>query len=181
MGYTTLPALKSYGDLDDSSDVLLNFLILSASAIIDNETHRKFEVADETAQTFSRVRGVPTRVRGNTLWFHEELALEASAITDSPTVVYLPESGAPYYAMVLTEGAWAYPTVTVTGYWGHSKVAPAPIEMACLRLCKWLYDMGDGTSNISAIVTPEGQVLLPEGIPSDVLTILAPYKKVVLS
>ena len=94
---------------------------------------------------------------------------------------YLPEDGPPYYGIFKTDGSWAYPTVTIKGYWGYSKAPPPDIELACLRLSKWLYDQRDTTTGSAAIVTPDGQVLLPQGLPSDVLTLLKPYKKVIVA
>ena len=177
--YTTIEALKSFGGFDDSEDDHLNAMILAATEIIENYTDRKFEVDSETTQDFTRVAGARTRFAGSTLFFYEELAAAASAITDSPTVIYLPEDGPPYYSVYNTDGSWAYPTVTVTGYWGAYKTPPTAIQMACLRLSKWLYDMGEGGGS-EAIFTPEGQVLLPSGLPQDVITILKPYKKVMV-
>ena len=180
MGYTTVEALKDFAGYDNSEDDHLDALIGSATQIIDDFTNRTFQVDDETVQTFSKIHGVPTQFYNTTLWFHEELAEEASAITDSPTVVYLPENGPPYYACVLSDGSWAYPTVSITGYWGATRVPDPAIEFACLRLSKWLYDMGEGGGS-EAIFTPEGQVLLPSGIPQDVVTILKAHKKVVVA
>ena len=181
MAYTTLAALKSFGGFEgDDDDVILSAMIESAQGIIDNYTGRTFEIDDETDQIFTTLRGIETnRFSGNKLYFYEELADEASAITDSPTVSYLPEDGPPYYGCYKTAGTWAYPTVTVTGYWGYSKVAPPAIEQACLRLALWLYNQKDISASNSAVITPEGQVLLPQGLPQDVVTILKPYKKVV--
>ena len=180
MAYTTLEALKDFaGFEEDDDDELLNALILSATQIIENYTDRVFKIDDETTQSFSRLRNVSTRFNGATLYFFTELADEASAITDSPTVVYLPEDGPPYYAMVITDGSWADTTVSVTGYWGHSKTVPPAVEMACIRLSKWLYDMKDTSSGNAVIITPDGQVLLPQGLPQDVVTILKPYRKVI--
>jgi len=183
MGYTTLEALKSWGGWEgDSEDDLLNALILSATQIIENYTQRVFEIDSETDQTFTRYNTPgDSRFHSATLYFYGELADEASAITDSPTVLYLPEDGPPYYGMYKTDGSWAYPTVTVTGYWGYSKEPPPDIEMACLRLAKWLYDQKDTTQGSAAVITPEGKVLLPQGLPNDVLTLLKPYKRVTLA
>lgn len=180
--YTSLDALKSYGGFEnDSEDVLLDGLIGSASAIIDDTTHRKFSASSETDQSFTRVRGASTRFSGRTLYFFEDLAVEASAITDSPTVIYLPENGAPYYGCYLTEGSWNDTTVTVTGYWAYSKVAPPAIEIACLKLSKWLYDQKDSGNTDAVMFTPEGRVILPSGLPADVMAILQPYIKVVFA
>lgn len=181
MGYTSLLALKGFaGFEEDSEDKLLAGLILSATQIIENYTQRVFEIDSETEQDFSRVSTLPgeSRFSGQTLYFYSELAAAGAAITDNPTVIYMPEDGPPYYGVHITDGAWAYPTVTVFGYWGYSKTPPADIEIACLRLCKWLYDLKDTSSGTTAVITPEGKVLLPQGLPSDVVQLLKPYRKV---
>ncbi len=181
MGYTTLEALKSYGSFEeDDNDELLYAMIGSATAVIENHTQRRFEIDDETDQTFSKLN-LPeeSRFNGSMLYFYEELAEEASAITDSPTVIYIPEDGPPYYGIRKTDGSWAYPTVTVTGYWGYSKTPPPDIELACLKLAKWFYDQKDTSQSDALVITPEGRVLLPKGLPSDVKALLAPYVKVI--
>ena len=183
MGYTSLAALKSYGGFEgDSEDVLLNALIGSATQIIEDQTKRVFQIDDETIQEFSRLNlQAESRFSGNKLYFYSELAEAASLITDSPTVIYLPEDGPPYYACVITEGSWAHPTVSVTRYWGASKTPSPAVEIVCLRLTKWLYDMKDTAQGTAVVVTPEGQVLLPQGLPSDIMKILAPLMKVVVA
>jgi len=180
MGYTTLEALKAWGGFEeDSEDVILAALIASATTMIENHTQRKFDADEETDQAFSRLHlHQESRFSGQMLYFYSELADEASAITDSPTVIYVPEDGPPYYGIYKSDGSWAYPTVTVTGYWGFSKTPPPDVEMACLRLCKWLYDAKDTGSGSSAVITPEGQILLPQGLPNDVAQLLKPYRKV---
>lgn len=181
MRYTTVAAFDSYGEFDgDLDEGEADAFILAASSIITQHTQRVFQIDDETEQDFTKVRGVPgeSRFSGQTLYFYGELAASGAAITDNPTVIYLPEDGPPYYGCHITDGAWAYPTVTIYGWWGYSKTPPPDIEMACLMLCKWLYDGKDTAQGTAVVVTPEGQVLLPQGLPSDVVKMLAPYRKV---
>jgi len=181
MAYTTLSALKSFGGfLEDEEDNLLSALILSATEIIENYTDRIFEITDSTERYFTREHGIPDRFDGNKLYLDMDLAEEASHITDTPTVVYLPENNPPYHSIVITTGAWHTTEVIINGYWGYSRTPPPSIEMACLRLSKWLYDMRDTASGTAAIITPEGQVLLPQGLPSDVVQMLKPYRKVIV-
>jgi len=179
MSYTTLNALKSFGGFkNDTEDELLSAILLSAKDFIDKYTGRVFDVDEETTRTYSRYRGARfERFSNTTLYLDESLAEEASAITDSPTVFYLPENGTPKNAIVLVEGAWAYPQVQVTGYFGYSKVAPPAIEQACLRIAKWMYDMKTTNPGDTIIVSPEGQLLLPQGLPNDITTMLAAYRK----
>ena len=181
MGYTTLEAVKNYGDFeDDTADEVLNALMGSAKEIIDNFTGRVFDVSESTERYFTRYRGIPDRFEGNKLHLDMDLAEEASHITDTPTVVYLPENDPPYHSIVITDGAWHSEEVIINGYWGYSKVAPPAIELACIKLVKWLYDQRDSTSGSAVIVTPEGQVLLPQGLPSEIVLMLKPYRKVVV-
>ncbi len=97
-------------------------------------------------------------------------------VINPDNVLYIPENIPPYYALELTEDTWPS-VVEVNGYWGYSKTPPPDIEIACLRLVKWLYDLRDTSQGAAVIVTPEGRVLLPQGLPSDVVTLLAPYVK----
>ncbi len=181
MGYTTLEALKSFGGFeDDSEDVILDVLIQSATEIINDQTGRVFEIEEETERYFTRHRGIPSRFEGNKLHLDMDLAAAASHITDTPTVVYLPENDPPYHAIVIVDGAWHPEEVIINGFWGYSKTPPSAIEIACLRLSKWLYDMRDTTTGAAVVITPEGKVLLPQGLPSDVVTILKPYMKLVV-
>ena len=180
MGYTTLDAFKSFAGFDeDDEDELLAALIDSATYVIENFTQRKFDADEATDQTFSRLN-LPneSRFSGDSLYFYEEMADEAVTISDTPTVTYMPEDGPPYWGMYKTDGSWSYPTVTINAYWGYSKTVPPDVEMACLRLAKWLYDLKDTSQGSAAVITPEGSVLLPSGLPNDVVQLLKPYKKV---
>jgi hypothetical protein len=95
-------------------------------------------------------------------------------------VTYLPANEPPYYAIINESGSWTSP-ITVTGYWAYSRIPPVDIELACLRLSKWMYELRETTRGDAAIVTDVGAVLLPAGLPVDVITLLAPYRKVRLA
>jgi hypothetical protein len=176
MDYTTLAALKIFGNFDTShDDELLAALISAASRMIDNHTGRKFGAEAETSHTFTASRHWDP-FDGDTLLLDEDLADEASFITGSPTVTYLP-SEPPYWGIVLTEGIWADPTV-VTGYWAYSRQAPPDVELACLRLAKWGHELKNTTRGDAVVVTTQGAVLLPAALPADVVAMLAPYRRV---
>jgi hypothetical protein len=186
MNYTTLADLRKFGDfvsVDD--DTLLTGIIGQASRMMDkycnqvlvtdtasNRVFRNLNIADVAEQSMI----------GRVLYLDAPLATTAAGITDSPTVTYLPENEAPYWAMVLDEGSWTNPT-TVSGYWAcyyaaSESTVPDDLQYACLGLCRWLYEMRDSTGGDVLVVTPEGQVLLPKGFPQDVITILGPYRRI---
>jgi len=153
-------------------------MIAAASKAIDNFCHRIFASDEESVRTFTRNRvGISDMFDGRILFLDEDLAAVPSAITDSPTVSYVPENETPYYALIITDEAWAYPTVSITGHWAYSITAPPDVEMACLRLARWMYDMSEASERDVVTVTPEGQVLLPSGLPNDAMTLLKPYRK----
>jgi len=184
MGYVTTANFKTWAKFTkDTEDALLAVLISMAEKIIENYTNRVFEIDSASDQTFSRVAGLPgpSRVRGNTLYFYEELATsEDVTFSGGGTVVFLPEDGPPYYGCYLTDGSWDYPTETVNGKWGYSESPPEDIQYACYILTKWLYDNRDSTKGDNLVVTPEGKVLVPSGLPSGAKIILDQYKRVVL-
>jgi hypothetical protein len=178
MNYTTVEALRNFGGFEDEEeDDMLDALIASASSVIDNYCNRIFAADEETTRVFTRTTRREDPFDGQLLYFDDDLAEEASAITDSPTVVYIPENIPPYFAMELTEGSWNATAVSITGYWAYSKTPPADIEYACLRLSKWLYELRDTTRADAVIVTPEGRLLVPQGLPVEVQTILRPYQR----
>ena len=178
MAYTTLAEVKTFCQVTVAGDdTLLTAILASAEEVVENYTQRVFDAAADSIQTFTRLSSVPNRFDGQKLYFFTELAATATSITDTPTVIYLPENGPPYYGCMITAGTWAYPTVSITGKWGYSTAPPADVELAVWRICKWLYDMRHSTSG-EMVVTPEGQVLIPEGLPSDIKVLLNPYRKV---
>ena len=187
MEYTTVAAAKAYGEfVGDESDDLLSALIGSASMMINRYCRRSFTAQDETVRVFRKSRVYDDSFNGQVLIFDEDLAEDASLIQDpddltwDPDVFYLQENKPPFWAVELEEGSWP-DVVEVTGYWCYSRTPPTDVEYACLRLVKWLYDLRDTTKGQIPIITPEGEVLMPEGLPSDIRAILSPYIRMQLA
>lgn len=188
MAYTTIANFKTWANwTGNDEDTLLTTLLGIAEDLVDDYTGTIFEVSAASNKTYSRMPGLPDHMNkfsddGRILYFHDWLATATGVtITDSPTVTYLPEDGAPYWGCIKTDGSWAYPTVTVNGKWGYSETAPTPIIVAVWMLMKWLYDRRDSQQGEAVVITPEGRVILAEGLPSDVCLILDKYKDMVIA
>ena len=176
--YITLSELKDWGEFDNSNDDdVLGMVISGACKAIDNYCGRTFTYDVATQRSFSRRGVVRDPIVGRTLFFDKDLASEALVISDDPTVEYLPLNGPPYYGMILTDGSWTYPTVTISGYWAYSETPPDDIKVACLKLADWMFEQKNTNEGVGVMITPEGQVLLPSGLPDFIVTILNPYRK----
>ncbi len=181
MDYTTVQALRRFGKFGATTDdVLLVSTIGAASRAIEKHCGRKFGADAEATRTYTVRyvgRDVITPFNGPILYLDEDLAAAASAITGAPTVTYLPANEAPYYAILNDDSSWDYP-ISVTGYWAYSIQPPPDIELCCLRVAKWMYEMRETTRADAAVVTDMGAVLLPAALPADVIALLAPYRKI---
>lgn len=178
MQYTSLAAVKSFGQFEgDDDDVLLDALISGASKAINNYCKRIFQIDDETTRTFTKSSVREDAFDGAVLLLDEDLAEAPSSVTGDPTVRYIPENDPPYYALEIVDASWES-VVEIVGYWGYSKTPPPDIEFACLRLVKWMHDLRDTSKGNVVVVTPEGRVLLPQGLPSDIREFINPYKRV---
>ena len=184
MDLTTIRALKKFGSFQAESDEgLLAALISASSRAIETHTGRTFAVAEETTHVFTRrlLRGVgyTDPFDGPVLLLDEDLADVPSLITGTstinPAVAYLPAYEKPYWGILIDEGTWQSP-VSVTGYWAYSVQPPPEIELATLRLAKWMYELRETTRGDSVVVTDQGAVLLPSALPADVLAIINPFR-----
>lgn len=178
--YVTLSGYKQFATIESNDeDGLLITLISGASNIIDRITGRTFG-ADTISSKDFRKTPYDTPFYKDVLVLDEDLADDATFITGTPSVYYLPINGPPYHTLVLEtgEGYWdTSETITISGYWGYSKNPPEEIQIATLRLTEWLYELRQTSRGTAVVVTPEGQVLLPQGLPNDILTILEPFRK----
>lgn len=183
-GYTTLSDLKArMGITDTTEDALLEAAITAASRAIDDWTGRRFYAATETryysadnvyllsvddllsVDTLKIDDGSRTYA---TTWAATDFELEP-ANTDPKTRI-----------AVTPQGRYTFPwhkrSVEVTGSFGYSATAPAPIQEACLMLAARYFRRKDAPlGDFGGGGVGEGSIA---GIDPDIRAILAPYRRI---
>jgi hypothetical protein len=194
VNYCTLEEVKAYLKMntsDTGSDVLLNMYIEDSSRQIENECSRQFYASYET-RSFDAV--YPT-VDKNTLFVDMDL-LGVTTLTNgngtaiaASAYVLEPANYSPKYAITLKQSTsiplWQYnedynQAISVNGTWGYNlgTTPPSPVRLACIRLSLWRFKQPEAPFNTSSF--PEiGAVVTPSAMPEDVLTLLAPYKRLI--
>lgn len=193
MAYITLSDLKAYGDWPSSDDdALLSDCITRAQQAIETYTGRKFESSsdDEATRYFDSVEDVD----GYEIWLDDDL-LEVVSITvgtdtiPSSDYVPMPRNRKPYYALKLKSTSsydWSdydddsEDNIVIAAQWAYSSDAPADIVQACLRLAKYFYHSANSTQEADRTIVLDGVTISPTNLPSDVVTLLLPYRKVVI-
>ncbi len=203
MAYVTIAECIEYGGFDsdfssdasdfdkDQSYTLLENLIPRAQAIIDEYTGRTFEASSDI-----RYFDASEDVRGMTLLLDEDLLWDTdvtitngdgTSFKDSDYVTE-PRNDNPVWGITLL-GSTGYDweesadgdvenAISVDGKWGFSAAPPNDIKHATIRLVRWLYKQRTGEiESDSPLITPQGIMVMPAKLPSDVLAILNLYRK----
>lgn len=192
MAYTTVPTVKAYLNITETTDdALLTQLITYAQQIIDTYTQRTFESSADATRKFT----VGKDTDGLMLYLDEDLASITTVKTDadaaSPVTLttseYIthPRNRTPYHALEILRSSsndWTYTTnpengIEITGKWAYSTSAPNDIAQACLRLTAWLYRQKDAQVFETTAIPEAGVITIPQGFPRDVERFLTPYVK----
>jgi hypothetical protein len=192
MSYASLADLKSelgIAATTTTDDTLLRNKLDRATEGIRRATGRRFEAYTDTRYYESDA------VDGYELIVGEDLLTVTSDITNGDTAGTAIASteywlidrneGPPYYAIRLKANSiysWEVDPdyfITVTGTWGWSATPPADIEQACLRWASWLYHLKDSPVYETTIFPESGAMVIPRGLPQDIVDALKPYKRIV--
>lgn len=193
MAYCSVDDVKEYlrpnseEVFGEGDDALITRLIGAAQKRINRECGRVFE-----ATTATRVYHAIRDVCGRTLQLDYDL-LSVTTLTNGdgqviPAGAYVLEdaNNPPYYAITLKSGqgyVWQYVqdpenAISVAGAWGYTVEAEEDIVQATIRLASFLYKQKDSQRDSDRpMVSPDGIVLLPFRMPSDVREFIAPHRK----
>ena len=189
MSYATLAELRTYQDIESSTDNdLLQDLLDAATQAIDDYTHRTFAVSSDTTRYFD---AVGDHIVGGRLDLDTDLAA-VTTVTNGDTVVVssseyttTPRNETPYYAIRLLSQSskiWTYTNeymdaIEIVGRWGYSTDTNTPesIKQACKRLAAFYYKQRDAALfDVTAI--EGGTVIKPQGLPGDVGRLIEPFR-----
>ncbi len=191
MGYATLSEIKDYLGISSSADDgLLGDMLERAQGIIEAATGRVFEAASNTTRSFDALADVV----GGVLYLDEDLAAvttitngdEGATTISSNQYVTEPRNQTPYYAIRLLDSSnlsWQFTddpedAISISGKWAYSESAPADIVQATLRLAAFLYRQKESNADVDRTMQlADGSIVLPSGLPRDVLAIIYRYKR----
>jgi hypothetical protein len=183
-------------------DALLTRLLATAQASVDAYCHQPFEALVDTTRYFDPLHdtgrggsyGYYSYGAGRTLCLDAPLCAITS-VTNGDGVVIAPTSYvteprnmSPWFGLTLkltSPVLWTYSgspenSVAIVGKWAYSVLAPADIVQATLRLATWLYRQRDNALDLDRAVIVGNATIAPTRIPMDVMTILEPYKRLVI-
>jgi hypothetical protein len=210
MSYATLDDLQEYANITTTTDdALLTRLLAVAQSAVDAYCHQPFEALVDTTRYFDPLQdgygdnysygfgygyGTYSWGSGKRLYFDAPLCAITSVTNGDGVVVaptdYVtePRNMTPWYALALKQGSskqWTYTgspenSIAIVGKWAYSVSAPADIVQATLRLATWFYRGRDNALDLDRAVIVGNATIAPSRIPADVMTMLEPYRRLVI-
>lgn len=181
--YAELADIKAHcGITVTTDDDLLTRLIAAATSAIDKATGRVFESTTATSRNFG-----PAAVDCRYLSLDTDLCAITSVVNGDGTTInasdYItyPRNISPWFGLELRDNSWyasRTEDVVITGHWSYSQEAPDDIVQACIRLVSYWWRLKDAQVFDTTANPETGQVVVPKGIPNDVMGLLKPYKRV---
>jgi hypothetical protein len=189
MAYCTNTEVKTYlGISGTTDDALLTVLIGAAQAVIERHTNRVFEASQDSTRYVNAIDNVERDI----IWLEEDLASVTTVKTNADSAsggtavtayTTIPVNDPPYYGIRLKATStlsWTYTNdpelgVTIAGKWAYSTTPPASVKQACVRLAAYMYRQKDAQVFDVTAQPAEGVMIVPQGIPRDVMIMLEPY------
>ena len=195
MSYLSIAELKEYLQITGATeDHILEDCIEDAQQQLDDLHARTYEAAADSTRRF--IVGKDTR--GPDLYLDEDLCAITSIITNADNgsggetlaasdYYTYPLNRTPYYKIRIADSSsksWDYTYnpeagITVTGKWAYSLTAPNNVRRACRRLAAYNYKNRDAQVFDVTALPEMGSIIIPKGIPADVVKLMEPFKRLV--
>ena len=193
MAYATVTELQQYAKIsNDVDNALLQSLVTSAVAYIEEHVGFSFEAAADSTRYLDASTYPNGAVYGRTLYFGTWCAALTTVTNGDGTVItsdyYVtqPRNTGPFYAIKLLSSSgytWEADSnddpenaISIAGRWAWSTSPPTDIKHATLRLALWYYRQRDNSTDMDRPLLAEGVTILPAQIPADVTDILDRYR-----
>jgi hypothetical protein len=189
MSYCDIDEVKRYlGITEDSDDALIEQSILAAKTAIDAYCGLAFDVSDDSTKYFSS--------RDDGIW-GAYLHLGRNRLAATPTSVSIAGTDVTsdiipmpnerpitqLYLMSNAPQTWRDSgddpaiSISITGKWGYSTVAPTDIKQAAVIWAAFLYQQKDAfIDGTVASSSDERRTVIP-GVPRGAIHLVAPYKR----
>lgn len=195
MAYTEVANVKEYLEISSSElDDLIEKCVDATTDLINHYCGQKFESHGQGQNNTEATRyfhAIDDVVEEKTmLLLDEPLALITSVVNGDGTTltsnqyVTQPYTDPPYYALILIDGTtWQYvntpyKAIAVTGHWAYSTTTPEEIAFAATELAAYLFQKRQSNMDSDrAIVSDDGLLLTPDGIPRHILFKLNAFKR----
>lgn len=197
MAYISRVDLTTYlgfSTSETADNTLLDTLIAAAQSAVDSYCKRSFEGTTQT-----RYYGWEAIDRAGRLRLDDDLL---TTTTGSATVITNGDTGATVITstqyrlepwnttskrlvkLLSASGVgWQFGTdgrVSVAGTWGFTTAAPNDVVQATKRLAAYFYRQKDSQVFDVTAMPGMGEMIIPKGMPADVVKLLKPYRRVVM-
>ena len=176
--YVTIAELKAWftwpaGTDDDQ----LEKALVRAEARVDAYCRRTFAASADTVREFSSHDGL-VMLDGDLF----VSAAHPAAVTvdgqETTAFKWAPANRNPKYALYLDDPPGSDAVVQVTGRWAYSITCPDDVQEAVRRLAVYFHRQRSNPDDSDRLLQDGvGQIRIPPGQPSEVSTILRPYRR----
>ena len=195
MAYTTTAEVKAYLEITSNElNSLIERCVDGTTEVINNycrqtfESHGQGQASALYTRYFHAINDVCEEK--TILRLDKPLSLISSITNGDGTsitsgqYVTQPYTDKPFHCIILTDGTkWTYTTtpwgaIQVYGHWSYSINTPEEIALAATELAAFYFQKRQSNMESDrAVVSDDGTLLLPDGIPRHIRTKLEPFKR----
>lgn len=192
MAYTEVALVKQYLEITSNElNSLIEKCVDATTQVIDSYCRQPFESTGNNSAYTRYFHAVNDVCENRTVLRLDYPLAEIDSILngDGTTItsdqyVTQPYVDTPYHCIVLTDGTtWTYTStpwgaIQVTGRWAYSINTPEEIALAATELAAFYFQKRQSNMDSDrAVVSDDGVLMLPDGIPRHIRTKLEPFKR----
>lgn len=192
MAYTEVALVKEYLEISSNElNSLIERCVDATTEVITSYCRQRFEAHGNQATTTRYFHAINDVCENQTvLMLDEPLSSISSIVNGDGTTITAqqyktqPYTDKPWHCIVLIDGTtWTYTStpwgaISVTGHWTYSQNTPEEIQLAATELAAFYFQKRQSNMDSDrAIVSEDGTLLLPDGIPKHIIAKLQPFRR----